>query len=170
MSNLALASALATEPGKLSPFDGRDVLRTTIAITKAGDGLSDAMAIDPQEFHHGERVFVVLECEVAKVRFDPIKDTRALTRVHVLDAGLSTIVDEEVVREVLDSQAARIEEARIAAERAQGIHRLPFGGDKGAWDEEQEDLALAHGEGEHQELVAGCPLCEQEREAEVAGD
>lgn len=165
-----LATALAVDPTKLSQFDGRDVLRSTIAITKAGDGLSEAMAIDPQEFHHGERVFVVLECAVSKVRFDPIKDTQALTRVHVLDAGLSTIVDEDVVRSVLDQQAERIEQAKIAAERAAGIHRLPFGGDKGAWDEEQETLALAHGEGEHQELVSGCPLCDQEVEAAAAGD
>jgi hypothetical protein len=165
-----IASALAASPGTLSQFDGRDVLRTTIAITKAGDGLSEAMAIDPQEFHHAERVFVVLECTVDKVRFDPIKDTQALTRVHVLSAGLSTIVDEDVVRSVLDTQAERIEEARLAAERAAGIHRLPFGGDKGAWDADEETLALAHGEGEHVELVDGCPLCQQERDAAAAGD
>ncbi len=48
----------------LTSFDGRDVIKTTIAITKAGDGLSDALKVDPQEFSLGDEVVVVLKCEV----------------------------------------------------------------------------------------------------------
>lgn len=144
----------------LSPFDGRDVLRSTIAITKAGDGLSEAMKIAPQEFHHGERVFVVLETTVGKVRFDPIKDTEALSRVHVLEAGLSTIVSEALVREVLDSQAETI---RLAQEAAAGIKRLPWDGD------EEAAVVAAHEEGEHASgLVEGCPACDEEQNASEA--
>src|SRR5688500_16882470 len=40
----------------LTPFDGRQVLRTSIAVSNAGDGLSEALRIDPREFHHGEVV------------------------------------------------------------------------------------------------------------------
>lgn len=148
-----VATALALTPGKLSPFDGRDVLRSTIMVTKAGDGLSEAMKIDPQEFHHGERVYVVLECEVSKVRFDPIKDTDALSRVHVLAAGNAAIVDEQLVRQVLDEQADRVQAAR---EAAAGVQRIPWEGD------ELDAVVAAHEAGEHRELVEGCPECDEE--------
>jgi hypothetical protein len=102
----------------LSQFDNRDVLSATVAITGAGDGLLKALAVEPTEFHHGDRVFVVLEGEVTKVGFSPIKDTDALQRVHTIKAATVTMVDESLVRDVLDQQ-------EIALERAQGIVRLP---------------------------------------------
>src|SRR5262249_14836962 len=98
------------ESKELTPFDGRQVLNATVAIRNAGDGLSQAMSIDPIELHHGEKVYVVLECDVEKVRFDPIKDTQALSRVHMLKAGTSVIVDEDLVRAHLDDMERRIEE------------------------------------------------------------
>lgn len=106
----------------LGKFDGREVIRATVAITNAGDGLSKAMAVDPAVMHHGDKIWVVLECDVAKVRFDPVDDTAKLTRVHILRAGAATLVDEDLVREHLDEQQRRIEEA-------EGVHRLPLGED-----------------------------------------
>lgn len=38
----------------LSPFDGKPVVRSTIAVTNAGDGLSDALGIDPQGEEHAD--------------------------------------------------------------------------------------------------------------------
>jgi hypothetical protein len=107
---------------KLAPFEGRDVIAATIAITNAGDGLSQAMAIDPKEMHHGDTVYVVLECEVVKIRHDEVKETDALTRVHVLKAGVGTIVDAEVVTEVIEWQ-------RRLNEQAKGIQTLDFDGE-----------------------------------------
>lgn len=103
----------------LSSFEGRDVLQTTIRITRAGDGLSQALAVDPQEFHLAETVVVVLECQVARVHHEELNDTGVLRRVHTLRAGTATIMDEDVVRAALDDQ-------RLAIERAQGIERLPL--------------------------------------------
>lgn len=129
---------------KLTKMDGKDVRSASIAITNAGDGLSDALAVDPQEFHHGEKVYVVLECEVAKVRFDPIKDTQDLRRIHFFRAGNATIVDESIVAEQLEEQARKIEEAA-------GIRRLELGN----------ELERQHKAGEHDAgLVDGCPMCE----------
>lgn len=104
----------------LSQFENHDVLASTVAITNAGDGLSKALAVSPQELHFGDKVYVVLECEMHRVRFDPIKDTQALARVHVLRAGTASLVDEKLVREVLDA-------TEEAIERAQGVVRLPLG-------------------------------------------
>lgn len=106
----------------LGMFDRREVIKATIAVTNAGDGLSKAMAVDPSAMDLGDKVYVVLECEVSKVTFTEVDDTSKLARNHSLKAGDATIVDEDLVREHLDAMAERIE-------RAQGVHRLPLDGD-----------------------------------------
>lgn len=119
-----LPTALA-DNSALQPFDGRDVLKATIAITNAGDGLSEALAVEPKEYHLGDRVYVVLETTVDKVRFaDAGKDGDGLIRLHTLKAGRATIVSGDVVRDVLDEQQQRIE-------RARGILQLPLDPDDG---------------------------------------
>jgi hypothetical protein len=102
----------------LMPYEDRDVVQSTIRVTNAGDGLSEALAVDPAEYHLGQKVHVVLETEVVKVTYDEIGDTDVLRRVHTLRAGIGTIVDEKVVAKVL-------REHRVALERAKGVTRLP---------------------------------------------
>lgn len=106
----------------LSPFEGRDVLATRVAITRAGDGLSKAMEVDPDELVLGDVVTVVLECTVDRVRFEPIKDVDALVRVHTLRAGTATIVGRELVADALDAQQRRLEAAN-------GVERLSLDGE-----------------------------------------
>jgi glucokinase len=144
----------AVGPNGLAAFDGKAVLSAGIAITGAGDGLSEALAVEPQEFHHGEKVYVVIETEVAKVRFDPVKDTEGLRRVHFLKAGTATIVGESVVAEALEEQKRKIEEHR-------GISRLELG----------DELERQHRAGEHEAgYVEGCDMCDDlKAEAEAAG-
>lgn len=113
----------------LGSFEGLDVVSTKIAITNAGDGLSKAMQIEPQQLHLGDTVYVVLEATVGKISYAGVKDTDVLERVQVLKAGVATIVEEALVKDVLDAQ-------RIAIERAAGVERLDFG-DPGEGDGEQ---------------------------------
>jgi hypothetical protein len=135
----------------LASFDNRLVLSAGIAITGAGDGLSEALAVEPREYHHGETVYVVIEAEVSKVRFDPVKDTEGLRRVHFLKAGVATIVDESVVAAAIEEQKRKIEEHR-------GVTRLDLG----------DELERQHRHGEHEAgLVEGCPMCDEERDAEA---
>lgn len=108
--------------GQLAAFEGRDVLQTSIKVTNAGDGLSDALAVDPAEYHLTDTVYVVLECQVSKVDYQQINGVDALRRVHTLKAGTATIVSSELVADVLDAQ-------RLAIEKAKGVARLPFVGD-----------------------------------------
>ena len=124
---------------KLAPFDGKTVLNTAIIIQKAGDGLSAALTVDPQELHHDDEFHVVLRCKVVKVRFDPVKDTDCLTRVHMADTLEATIIDAEIVEDQLDQQRARIEADRVRREKEKGIERLP-GIDDPALDEEADPL------------------------------
>lgn len=138
----------------LAPFEGSPVRQAGIEIPGAAGGLREAMKIDPQEFHKGERVFIVLECVVGKVRFDPIDKTAPdgdQRRVHVLDVEGATIVDESIVREHLDAQAERLE----AAGRAR----------TGARTFDDVDLVEEHATGAHAEegYVDACPECAAER-------
>lgn len=150
-----LATALANDGSKLEGYKGRDVLRTTIAIRNAGDGLSEAMAIDPEELPIGSTVYVVLECEVDKHTHAPIKEAPdCLTLKQVLKAGTATLVDASLVSQMLDEQADKITRAK---EAAAGVSRLPYG----------EELQRAHEAGDHADgLVEGCPTCDAERDAE----
>lgn len=124
------STAQAVPSPPLSDFEGKPVRRSTISITNAGDGLSEAMKVEPVEHHQGDRVYVVLECEVAKVGFAPIdKDDPAgdQARVHTFRAGTATIVDADLVATVIAEQR---EKNLKAKEDAAGIVRLVEDGEQ----------------------------------------
>lgn len=143
----------------LTPFEERDVIRTTVSIRNTGDGLSDALAVDPAEYHVKDRLYVVLECDVEKIRFEPVPKTDAMTRVHMLKAGNAAIVDGTLVADALRLQAERIAKAK---EQAEGTQRIVFS------DDEVEAFRMAHAEGDHDEgPIYGCPLCEGVEDATI---
>lgn len=109
----------------LAPFDNLPVLQTSLSLTNAGDGLSQAMKTAPEEFHHGQRIFIVYEAEVVKVRHDLIdKDdpTLGLARVHIAKAEVATLVDEDFVAERLKAQKIANEKLKDAEA---GVTRIP---------------------------------------------
>lgn len=97
------------------PYDGRPVVKTTVAIKKAGDGLSQAMATDAQTLHIGERLTVVLEVDVSSVKHAPLdKDDLSgpLVLTYTLSAtSRATIVDDRLVSAALEAQQKRNDEA-----------------------------------------------------------
>lgn len=161
------------EPTKieLAPFEGHDVSASSVSIRNTGDGLSKAMTVNATELHKGDVVYVVLECETEKIRFDPIPKTDDWERVHMLVAGRATIVDREAVDKALDDQQERIE-------KAQGVHRLPFESDgaasNGEGDGDEADAAVVlqrqHDAGVHADggPREGCPSCDEELAAAAA--
>lgn len=176
-----LANALA-DTSQLSPYQGKDVLRTSIAIKGAGDGLSEAMGIDPQELAIGSRGVLVLEFVVEAHKHKPIKDTNALSLEQILKAGTATLIDSDVVQAALAAQREKIDKAKADAS---GQPRLVdtsgtlnpeaiAGGATADGDEDPPDEVLLrhHGAGQHKELVEGCPACDREvaaAKAEAAG-
>lgn len=112
-----MASANAVKG--LSKFENRDVLQAAIKVTNAGDGLSQALAIEPVEYHLGDTVYLVIEAEVSKVNYEELRDTGALKRVHTFKAGTATLVEGQLVAKVLEEQ-------KLAIEKAKGIERLPL--------------------------------------------
>lgn len=139
---------MTTPTGKLPQFDGRDVIQSTIAVRKAGDGLSEALNIDPAPFHIGEKVYVVLECEVTAVDHRPVPKTDVLARKHVLTTETATIVDESLVDGVLTAQREALEAARLEAQRKReeeaGVQRVPG---TEPWESGGEDDADLPGDG-----------------------
>jgi hypothetical protein len=111
---------MSTKTENLGSFEGEDVLIAQVAIRAAGDGLSKALAVHPTLLHRGDKVFVVLECEVKKIAFSGIKDTDTLARIHDLTTLNATLIDEAAVRAALDATKKAIEEAN-------GISTLPYG-------------------------------------------
>jgi hypothetical protein len=105
----------------LEAFDGREVERMTVKVTNTGDGLSQAMTIDPRPFHIGDEVYVLMQTEVAGVSFKPLHadyPLGPLVCIPTLRAGTATIVDRKFAHRKLEQQ-------RIAIERAAGVERIP---------------------------------------------
>lgn len=152
-----LASALANPVGALTGFEGHDVLRAAIEIPNAAGGLREAMKFEPREFSHDEEVTLVLKCRVKKVRFDPIKDTEALARIHVLDAIEATFIEDETVEAALAEQRERIAEAK----------RLAAGTPD--FDDHVDQLVAEHEAGDHHDLMDGCPTCAEEADLTAKG-
>lgn len=132
----------------LGTFEGRKVIKTTISVRNAGDGLSQAMEVDPQLLHQGDTVYVVMECAVGPVSFDPVKDSDSdCLRKHVLRAGAATIVDADLVKQAVEAQTEKIIASR---EAAAGIQRVP----------DDETLRIEHADGFHDaSKYIGCPVC-----------
>lgn len=152
-----LASALANGEG-LPDYAGRKVVRTTVSIRNAGDGLSEGLGIDPQVLPLGEEVYVVLKCTVHAHDHDRIldkgTDTGLLVLDQVLKASAGTLIDADLVREAIAEQEEKI---KVAREKAKGISRLP--GD--------DPIEQEHVRGEHApERRDDCFLCQEELAAE----
>lgn len=107
----------------LGQFEGQDVIGASVAITNAGDGLSEALATEPDELHLGDTVYVVLECTVSKVRFEPVKNTNALRRIHTLKTITATTAAQDLVEDILDEQREKNRLAALAAKAERDAKR-----------------------------------------------
>lgn len=112
-------------------YAGKNIIATTVAILKAGDGLSQSMTADgTDDIELGGHYFVLMEVDAKGVSLDVSKeDPRSLLAKIKLHAGTVTFVDKELASPLLAEQADRNEAARIAAEEAKGISRLDFPGE-----------------------------------------
>lgn len=106
------------DPIDLGDFEGRTITKTTIAVKKAGDGLSQAQKVEPTVLRQGETVYVVLECEVGTIHFKPVGDLEE-ERCADLNTIAATIIDDEAVKRAVASMKERLAVIR-AAEKSNG--------------------------------------------------
>lgn len=106
-----MAKLIPLQPPALNQFEGRDTIGTRVRITNAGDGLSESLAVEPEELSLGQKVHIVLEAECSRVHYERVPDSDAVRRVHTLKAGAATLVEYRLVKKVLDTQRIKIEQA-----------------------------------------------------------
>ncbi len=68
-----------------------------------------------------------MRCTVAKVRFDEVKDTDSLCRIHVLNADEATFVDQKFAEKHLTEARKQLKKLR---DEAMGIASLDLGEDE----------------------------------------
>lgn len=113
----------------LPSFEGRPVIKATVKIAKAGDGLSEALKLAPVALHLGDEAHFVIKGVVTQVNHKPVEaEADEQVRQHTVDAIEIAMVDEDDVAELLARNADRVkeakEQARLAEEQEAGIMRL----------------------------------------------
>jgi len=118
----------ATKPKTVKPappefdlgvFEGEKVIGSTVSLRNAGDGLSDAMQVEPVIMHKGDTGYIVVAYEVAEIAFPPPKGKRkgVVNRKHVLTATHSALVTEEYAAEAIAKSRAHIAAMRNSGEQ-----------------------------------------------------
>lgn len=116
-----LASALA-DTTDLGEYRGHDIIRTSIKLTKAGDGLSKALGIAPHVYEQGDELMVLVKVKVGQHAHKLIPDTECLELVQEFEAQTATIVSGQQYERTLSTAENR---QRKAQEEAKGIQRVP---------------------------------------------
>ena len=100
----------------IKQYQGDDVVSQQIKVTNTGDGLSAAMQVEPDNFHIGERRYVVMEVEVSEITYKRVKDTSMLVEVAKLKAEGATFIDGDIVAKHLEEQHHKILNANDEAD------------------------------------------------------
>lgn len=125
----------------LKRFEGREVVGAAMRITRAGDGLSEALSLSPEAYKVGEKITLVLEGEIADINYKSVKDTDALRRVHVLRTERIVKIDPKDASGYFDAEAERLTQLR---DEANGVSPLPMGDDDplGVFEDPIEDVPV----------------------------
>lgn len=98
---------------KLHQFEGRDVQRTTVRVTGAGDGLSDALSTAPDEIELEDTRYYVLRGVCGRVSIET--DKHGITsRVHTIKTESISPIDPKLAEKVLQENADEISRKKAA--------------------------------------------------------
>jgi hypothetical protein len=103
-----------TARNTLPLFETHPVQRATVKIMKAGDGLSEALKVDPTPLALDQEVFFVLKATVTGVSHVTKDDV--LTRQHTVTTDQITRVGADDVEKLLTAAAEALERARADAD------------------------------------------------------
>jgi uncharacterized small protein (DUF1192 family) len=133
LARKAALKALPDPPeGPLGSFEGKVIEGVKIIVTRAGDGLSDAMPVAPHILHQDDEGYLVIKFKTTKIRFDPVKPGKdeypyelGVDRVQILEATAATFVDDDLVAGVVAEMQERISvyqaEQKRKKDEAKGI-------------------------------------------------
>jgi hypothetical protein len=125
-----------TEKPSLPEFEGHDVAMAAVRITNAGDGLSEALSVQPKALDIGEEVFYVLRGTCSQVNHKSDKND-LLTRLHTIKASEITEIPSDAAQQML---AAAAEELQRVKDEIEGQMRLDaLQAEKAAEERERRD-------------------------------
>lgn len=117
----------------LHDFEGQPVDRATVKVTKCGDGLSDALAIEPEEIELGEPRFFLVKTTCGRVSVET--DRKGITsRVHTMITDAIAKVDAETATAMLQASAAD-----LAKKKRELDGQLSFEAEEAAAEREAQD-------------------------------
>jgi len=108
----------------LPDFEGEPVFGATVRITRAGDGLSEALRVAPKALHNGEEVHYVLKGVVRQINHRQKDEDSPMVRVHTVEAVDITEVDADLANKILTEAATELAKAKADADG-----QIPFDGD-----------------------------------------
>lgn len=117
---VTLEEALA-DKSMLGTYQDEPVLKTTIKLTKAGDGLSKSLAIAPQLLPIGSKGMLLVAYEVTAHNHKRIKDVEAFEVTQTLEAQTVAVVDDKQSEKKIERQRRALEKAQMSAK---GVERL----------------------------------------------
>lgn len=100
----------------LPTFEGEPVAKATVRITRTGDGLSEALKIDPQAFHPGQRLHFVLSGTVQQVNHVQADEDAPLERRHTITTDAIYEIDPDTARKLIAAAAEELERTRAERE------------------------------------------------------
>lgn len=99
-----------TEQIELPAFEGEKVVASAVKVTKAGDGLDEALEIEPQAFHMEAEVGLVLTGTVTQINHRRLHGK--LVRVHTIVTSESAMVPVNIAWGLISSAAERLRKLR----------------------------------------------------------
>jgi hypothetical protein len=83
-----------------------------VRITRAGDGLSAALDVEPRAYQIGEEVSFVLRGTVTQINHQQKDEDGPIVRTHTVTASGITEVEAELAEKVLNAAAEELERKR----------------------------------------------------------
>lgn len=105
----------ATQQDELRDFEGRHIARATVKITNAGDGLSEALAIQPEEIELDEDRSYVLQGKCVRVSIEVDKNGVA-SRVHTIKTHGISPIDPKIAAKAIGQYRDETERAKAEAQ------------------------------------------------------
>lgn len=142
----------------LGEYQGRPIVGFGIIVRNAGDGLSQAMAVEPMDIQVGDEVYLLVEAKCVDVHH-PAEDPKypeigGVRKIPVLRAGTATFIDGEQAAGAIERQR---EANREYADRQSGQVTISAA-----------ILRAEHDDGQHKKRREGCEQCDEEARLEEA--
>lgn len=101
-----------TATKQLPIFEDETVQQSQIRVVGCGDGLSEALKIEPKALHLGEEIFLVLRGSVTQVNHRQKAGDEPVVRVHTIQTEAVTEIEAGLANKLLTQAALDLEKAK----------------------------------------------------------